>query len=407
MSLDWLQSVEKTLIDLDQIPILGKAPPFNWKALTLKLRDLLQIEDLELTPHEFAWRESDELLQSLGEHPLCLNISMLPLQGHVSALVAAQDFNSFASWVVEHKAGSNTLLSPHFTDGLFHFVSLEVLKNLQSDACFDGFLMRILSNQLPPSSHSLVFDVSLKAYKEVLNFKLVVPEPFRKNWIQHFAARPMHIPQKMRQSVEVLCSVEAASLCMTRQEWGQVHVGDFIALDHEALDVENNSGSLYLSVEQQKLFRVRIKSHGLKILEQSIYQEEATSMDNEQEDLLSEISDLEQSRKESIDPIPADEELEEFEENEPDSDSAEQSIVVTPEKASLEKIEKVPLNIVVEVARFKMTCEKLMQLKPGNLLELNVSLEKPVDLVVNGRKIATGELVRVGETLGVQILKIG
>jgi flagellar motor switch protein FliN len=48
-----------------------------------------------------------------------------------------------------------------------------------------------------------------------------------------------------------------------------------------------------------------------------------------------------------------------------------------------------------------------MELQPGNMLEVDLHPENGVDLVVNGKRIGKGELLRVGETLGVRILDIG
>ena len=54
-----------------------------------------------------------------------------------------------------------------------------------------------------------------------------------------------------------------------------------------------------------------------------------------------------------------------------------------------------------------MSMQKLMEIEPGNTLELDVHPENGVDLVVNGRRIGKGELLRIGESLGVRILDIG
>ena len=180
------------------------------------------------------------------------------------------------------------------------------------------------------------------------------------------------------------------------------------------IDQENKSGSLNLSLGQKPLFRVSIKNNGLKILELPVYEEESQSMENDHDDLLSEISDLEKEKKATFDPIPDDSDLDDdsdFEDDKPlnlsSSSHKENKIELKTENSTLEKIEMVPLNVVVELSRFKMTCEKLLQLKPGNLLELDVSLDKPISLVVNGKKIATGELVRIGDSLGVQVTEVG
>lgn len=68
---------------------------------------------------------------------------------------------------------------------------------------------------------------------------------------------------------------------------------------------------------------------------------------------------------------------------------------------------EVPLNVVVEVGRVQMNVEKLLALEPGNLLELNIHPEQGVDLVINSKKVGKGELIRIGDNLGVRILEIG
>ena len=69
--------------------------------------------------------------------------------------------------------------------------------------------------------------------------------------------------------------------------------------------------------------------------------------------------------------------------------------------------ENIPLTLTVEVARVKMDLARLLSLQPGNLLELALRPEQGVSLVVGGKKVATGELVKIGEILGVKILNIG
>lgn len=71
------------------------------------------------------------------------------------------------------------------------------------------------------------------------------------------------------------------------------------------------------------------------------------------------------------------------------------------------KTGEVPLTINVEIGRLHISLRKLMELKPGNLIELTAKPEDGVDLVLNGKRLARGELIQVGEVLGVRILDIG
>lgn len=79
------------------------------------------------------------------------------------------------------------------------------------------------------------------------------------------------------------------------------------------------------------------------------------------------------------------------------------------QKQAAPKVESpkdIPITVAVEVARFEMTVEKLMQLQPGNLLSLNIHPEDGVDLIVNGRRVGRGELLLMGESLGVRVTEV-
>jgi flagellar motor switch protein FliN len=67
----------------------------------------------------------------------------------------------------------------------------------------------------------------------------------------------------------------------------------------------------------------------------------------------------------------------------------------------------IPVILKVELDRVNMTADRLLHLQPGNFLELHRTLEQGVDLVVNGEKIGRGELIRIGEAIGVRVTELG
>ena len=120
---------------------------------------------------------------------------------------------------------------------------------------------------------------------------------------------------------------------------------------------------------------------------------------NENEDLSGEEEPSEES--EEI-PEPA------FEEESPKN---EESLWASDtEESSLDTLiptSDIQLSLTVEVARFKINLEKLLQLKPGNVLELPVRPEQGVDISIGGKKVAKAELIKLGDILGVKILQRG
>ena len=99
-------------------------------------------------------------------------------------------------------------------------------------------------------------------------------------------------------------------------------------------------------------------------------------------------------------------EEEEFIENEMDAEEQAPPATHT-EHQDLISADNVPLQITVEVCRMHMPLSKVLTLKPGNILELSQRPEEGVTLCVSGKAIAKGELIQVGDVLGVKITDVG
>ena len=64
------------------------------------------------------------------------------------------------------------------------------------------------------------------------------------------------------------------------------------------------------------------------------------------------------------------------------------------------------LTVRVEMAGLRMRIDELARLRTGQILELACRATDPVDLVVDGRSIARGELVDIEGRLGVRIAQV-
>ena len=65
-----------------------------------------------------------------------------------------------------------------------------------------------------------------------------------------------------------------------------------------------------------------------------------------------------------------------------------------------------PVKVMVELGRTKMSIGELLALQKGSVIELNVHAGDPLDLVVNGCLIAQGEVVIVNERYGIRLTDI-
>ena len=73
---------------------------------------------------------------------------------------------------------------------------------------------------------------------------------------------------------------------------------------------------------------------------------------------------------------------------------------------NLDMLMSVPLKITAELGTCKMLVEDILKLGTGSVVELDRLAGGPVDLLVNDRLVARGEVVAVDEKFGVRITEL-
>ncbi len=66
----------------------------------------------------------------------------------------------------------------------------------------------------------------------------------------------------------------------------------------------------------------------------------------------------------------------------------------------------VPLEVVVELGRTSKSIKEILEFAPGTIVELNKIAGETVDVLVNGKYVAKGEVVVIEESFGVRITEI-
>jgi flagellar motor switch protein FliN/FliY len=76
------------------------------------------------------------------------------------------------------------------------------------------------------------------------------------------------------------------------------------------------------------------------------------------------------------------------------------------EAEGLDRLREVPVELACEIGRTQMTIGEAPALAPGSIVGLNRLAGDPVDLLVNGKPIARGEVVVIDEEFGLRITEI-
>lgn len=385
--LKWVRALDSLLYALDEKPQFA-SPDFPLKELERALSQTFE-RDLHLQTNSLGFIAKEELLNGLGEKPQILEVFLAPNPHPLYFVAGEQDLKELGSVVL---GGSNQFLQKPYYQAVTQFFALEVLTKLNALGFTQSFTARLGSwlNEVPAAPY-FALNVSLEIGGKKFWGRLLISDGFRNVWKSHFYSLPKSISKEKAEKIPVELALIGGKTQLSQREWKKAREGDVILLDISSLDV----GKVTLEVSQEVLFRGKILDDGIKILEYPLYEEVMGKMENESDENL--YGDLDEDEDDSF--------LSHAEEEEelpplPFEKREEKTVSKEP------PLEKIPVQLTIEVGRVGMNLSDLMNLAPGNVIDIKVEPERGVDLVVNGKKVGRGELVKLGSVLGVRILEL-
>jgi flagellar motor switch protein FliN/FliY len=75
-------------------------------------------------------------------------------------------------------------------------------------------------------------------------------------------------------------------------------------------------------------------------------------------------------------------------------------------RGDLSPLRDVPVEVAVQIGRARMTIGETLELGPGSIITLDRLAGEPVDLLVNGRGVARGEVVVIDEEFGFRVTEV-
>lgn len=355
--------IDDALKQLDRIPLYGNAPRLDLHHLSSALSSQLNLP-LTLSIQDASWRTSSNVREELGKQLLSVPVAIHPLHGEALWLMSRQDAARLTSWFFQkNKALHSDLLE----EGFFWYFALKVLEMLQEEVPFKEFTLRLKEEESPAIENAYCMDLKISSEDRSCFGRLVLPNSFLTSWERHFSSfTALTSFPSLSKNLEVPVGIHIGSVLLSQEDWKAVNLGDVLLLDRGSYDPRHKEGIASLSLGATPLFHVKIKENGLKLLEPALFYEE----DMDKRETPPEL-------------------------NEP-----------PVEEGPALAVKELPLFITVELARLRMTVDQLMKLAPGNFLELPIRPEQGVLLTVNAQKVARGEIVYLGEALGIRILEI-
>lgn len=73
---------------------------------------------------------------------------------------------------------------------------------------------------------------------------------------------------------------------------------------------------------------------------------------------------------------------------------------------NLDMLLDIPLQVTVELGRTRKTVKEVLEISQGSIIELDKLAGEPVDILVNQKLIAVGEVVVIDEQFGIRVTDI-
>lgn len=385
--MDWVKNIDQLVAELD------KRPQFNFEAFHLEpvekvLSDLID-KELHLVVTPKGWKKKEE---TFGAHLFLFSIFSATLQASVFFTVEKKSIRLLLEDPL--LSASNSEILQEITEGYLHYLLLEALAELRKQQELSSISLVVQREKIDSADEALFcFEIDCKTQDASIVCNLYVPPSFRTALENHFSTLPfLQLSEASKESIFLDLSIEVGSSLVKKQDLHNLHQGDFLLLDRCLYDPVSKKGSFLLVLKDTPIFRGKVTKEGCKLAEIPVYQEVGKMDENDKEDAFYQEDSL----------------FDETEQLEPSVETLDeldqQNTTYSPRQSI--QLDDLELTVKIELCRIQMNLKSLSELSIGNLLPLDASIDQGVNLVINGRHFARGELLRLGEQLGVRILEL-
>jgi len=440
-----LQTIEANLIDYLDLPKNLSQIQFPTFEIEQAAKKIFQLEEFSIRAQEQKLISQEDISLFFENNPFHICLKATTLQSEAYCLMSQTEMNNFCSFLLE--AFPMQISDEEFLQALFFYATSQLLSSLQQTSFAQNINIQIQDSFSLPKEPLFDMPLILQTDTKTATCHLAMTLPFQKDLFAHFQTKVTSIPTDLKKSLQVSLGLEIGSTELSYQEVTKLENGDFILLDRCTFDPDTGHGNVSFMLGEKSIFRGKIKEGEIKILDMPF---ETIGENSMQDDLppfneknpennplppenkqpepkapldpnkpaeeLAKPADLPPSEK-PVEGTPTDQPPTPTETppikdtEEPWTESSETptpSVAPAIKKTSATAIapNQIPLNISIEVSRIQMSVDDFLQLQPGQTLQLGIHQNEGVELIVNGKKLAKGELIKIQDLLGVRITKL-
>lgn len=467
--LDWVEEITSEVLAIEKAPLLPPAPPFPEKILQDELLKNLGLET-EITVGTTTAIESSSLKEYLSPTTTRLfSFSFSPYSHPIYAAASHEGLTKLASWLLAGDMAAAVSLQSAFQESFYLFIAAAALDSLQATGYFKNQALRLLNTatDMKEMSACLMQPIKVSHKNEEISFSIFISQALQKEIKKAALQKEQElinqsvVASKIHLSARLLVDQVQVPL----QEIASLQEGSFLLLNKEEILTE--PASVQIMVGKRAFFAGHIKKNTLTITALAEPVEEIKKMDSpsspekkapagqtpslppkpgmtpqapakpgvnpevppppsaqvppqegakptppkapedpkyflgEDEEFFVEDEELSKVLEEEQKKAPA------SAKSEPAAATATKPLATeTHEETNPTKLSDIPLHVEVVIGYMRLPVKDLLSMQVGGTYTLANSISSEVDLLINGKRIAKGELLKCGDTLGVRIISL-
>ncbi|MEX2305425.1 MAG: hypothetical protein WD595_04470, partial [Waddliaceae bacterium] len=238
-----------------------------WEYLTNELKELFGIKELQFTVNPTNWKTSDKLLSGISS-PELFAITLSPLEGNLYFAMSSQELSSIASLLYNNTL-EYTNLPEEALKGFSLFLGVEVLSIVRNWEGLDSLSPQIKQISELPELEMIGIDIGISLFGHSFWSRLLISPTLHDHLKKHFHKKVTleTMDAAHLEAIPITLGLNIGEVTLTQEEWKELKPGDFLFLDHCSADLKNEKTKVLLTLDDIPLFRGKIKSGKIKILE--------------------------------------------------------------------------------------------------------------------------------------------
>ena len=392
----WLHKAVPEIFDTLSLSERGTLPTFPLDEIANSLKESLQLSDFSISIEKMDFIDGDLFFKGLGTKTLSIPLTLSPLSGIFHLVMGTKDTQTLISQMEKGEDDSNKILieNESVVKGLYTYFITEVIDSIMQKGVYPDLSLKICEGTIKEFS-AYAIDLLIHVNGSFLPARLLVPDPFYKAIQNHFTFIPPTLDNLENiPDVSIPVTIKTGSIDFSLQEVKDIEKGDFLILHNSFYKPSEKKGSFQMLIGSYPIFQAKMQKDGIKILDYLYFYNEENMDENEQISPLGENFNDKILDESEIEDVLENEELIE--------DEMSEDCLIAPEKTNLSKVS---LTMNMEIARFSLSLEELKKMTPGYKLPIPIN-PRHVNLVIAGKSIGTGEIIELGDTIGVKVTKL-